>query len=494
MPPPPEENLGRHPTRGLKVCHVVATAEGARWVAEQLRGLRDRRGCEVMAVVGGERGGLIDLLRAENIPYHVEDFFFHTPRGILRAPLAVLRLARLFRRERVDVVQSHLFFSMVIARLAAWLADVPVRLAMYAAPFHLEAPTSRWIDRATCWMDSALIPSCEWTAELCRGMGVADARLPLIYYGPDESRFDPSGVEPAGVRAAFGWPPDTPLIVNVAYFYPRMQKSRWVPAAVHGRGLKGHGDIVRAAPYVLAQYPDAKFLLIGSGWGEAGEQYKREVEELAAGMGLGGSVIFPGLRPDANRILREADVAVQASLSDNPAGTIEALLMECPTVVTRVGGLVDTVREGETGLQAAPSDPADLARRIVEMLRDGARARAMGHAGRALMLRRFSLSRTVADLHELYCRLRGAEPRRFYNPFRSLARAIAAAPLAVYMAFRLIFVEMYLYIYLPAHIARVRGLPRGVLRRARRLRSSALSGAVRGRARGARGWLRRLHR
>ncbi|MFL6230925.1 MAG: glycosyltransferase family 4 protein [Pyrinomonadaceae bacterium] len=471
MSPHSEQNVSTAPPpgtrRALKVCHVVATVEGARWVAEQLRELRDRHGCEVMAVVGGEQGGLIDLLRTEGIPYYVENFPFDGALGVLRAPLAVLNLARLFRRERVDVVQSHLFFSMVIARLAAWLADVPVRLAMYASPFHLEARTSRWIDRATWWMESALVPSCVSSVELCREMGAPDGRLALVYYGPDERRFDPRDVAPAGVRASFGWPPDTPLIVKVAYFYPRLSKSRWVPAVVHGRGIKGHEDLVRAAPLVLAHYPDAKFLLVGSGWGEHGERYKREVEQLVHEMGLDSSVIFPGYRADANAILREADVAVQSSLHDNPAGTIESLLMECPTVVTRVGGLVDTVREGETGLQANPSDPADLARRIDEMLRDRGRARTLGRAGRKLMLERFTLSRTVDDLHALYRRLRDEETRAFYNPLRSLLRAAVAVPLGAYMAARLLFVDMALFTHLP----RLRYAPRGLYRRARRLRA-----------------------
>lgn len=457
-------------TRRLKVCHVVGTAEGARWVAEQLRELRDRHGCEVLAVVGGARGGLVELLRAERIPYHVGDFVFDTPRGMIRAGLAVLRLARLFRRERVDVVQSHLFFSMIVARLAAWLADVPVRLAMYAAPFHLDAHTSRWLDRATCWMDSALIPSCERSVELCRAMGVGAGRLPLIYYGPDERRFDPREIEPAGIRAAYGWPPDTPLVVKVAYFYPRMTKSRWVPEVLHGRGIKGHGDLVKAAPYVLAEYPRAKFLLIGTGWGEAGEEYRREVEGLVRRMGLEGSVLFPGYRADANRILREADVAVQASLHDNPAGTIEALLMECPTVVTRAGGLVDTVREGETGLQANPSDPPDLARCILDMLRDRERARAMGRAGRALMLERFTLSRTAEDLRALYARLRSREARKFYDPLRTLARALVAGPLLAYMAFRLVFLDLGVRAFVPARASRAARRVVAPYRRAGRLR------------------------
>lgn len=469
MPTLHEQNASHTPPRqGLKVCHVVATADGARWVAEQLRELRDRYGCEVSAVVGGDSGSLVNLLRAEGIPYHVESFAFWKPLDLLRAARAVFRLARLFRRERVDVVQSHLFFSMVIARLAAWLADVPVRLAMYASPFHLEAHTSLWIDRATCWMDSAVIPSCELSVELCREMGVGPDRSALIYYGPDERRFIPEKVEPADIRASFGWPPDTPLVVMVAYFYPRLSKSPWVPKVVHNRGIKGHGDLVRAVPHVLSEYPDAKFLLIGSGWGEAGESYKREVEELVRRMGLEESVLFPGYRADANRILREADVAVQASLNDNPAGTIESLLMECPTVVTRVGGLVDTVRDGETGLQANPNDPRDLARCIMKMLHEPERAREMGRAGRRLMLERFTLSRTVSDLHELYARLRGRRTRRYYDPARSLLRALVAVPVLAYVSLRLLFVDMLVFTYVPAFFRLLRQ-PSRILRRLARL-------------------------
>ena len=440
-PPASGDSRGRARQR-LKVCHVVATAEGARWVAEQLRELRDRYACEVCAVVGGPHGSLIDMLRAEGIPYRVENFNFTFGSGMIRAPLTILRLARFFRREGVDVVQSHLFFSMIVTRFAAWLADVPVRLAMYASPFHLEAAASRFIDGATWWMESMLIPSCEMSVELCREMGVGGDRLALIYYGPDERRFDPQRVERAGIRAAHGWPDSTPLVVKVAYFYPRLAKSRWVPAVVQGRGHKGHEDVVRAAPLVLREYPDAKFLLIGSGWGREGERYKSEVEELVRRLGLERSVVFPGYRADANSVLREADVAVQASLHDNPAGTIEALLMECPTVVTRVGGLVDTVRDGETGLQVNPSDPPDLARAIIRLLRDREGARAMGRAGRKLMLERFTLDRTVEDLHDIYLGLRRDARRRYFNPLRSLWRAAVAVPLMAYLAARLTLVDL----------------------------------------------------
>lgn len=446
VPPDPELSEAETPSK-LKICQIIATAEGGRWMVEQLRDLRDDYGCEVMAVVGGERGGLVDMLRAERIPYHVENFYFRSLQ-IFLLPFTILRLARLFRRERLDVVQSHLFFSIIIARFASWLADVPVRVAMYASPFHLEASTSLWIDRATWWMESMLIPSCEWTREVCRAMGVRDERMTLIYYGPDERRFDPQKIEPAHVRESFGWALETPVIAKVAYFYPRLGRSSWIPPVSHGRGGKGFGDLVRAAPFILAEFPTAKILLVGSGWGEDGMAYLKEIQELVRSMGLQDSVIFAGYRADANAILRDATVAVQASLVENLGGTIEALLMECPTVATRVGGMVDSVRNGETGILVEPSNPADLARGITELLRDPQRARALGRAGRKLMLERFTLRHTVRELHELYCRIR-EQKGRGHNPLVSLWRLIVAVPVFAYLTFRLFFMDVFLLKYFP---------------------------------------------
>lgn len=404
---------------------------------EQLRDLRDIYGYEVVAVVSAAEGKLIDKLRAEKIRYHVVKFATGgvSPRAVLGLPLAVLKLAWFFRRERFDIVQSHVFVTAVTARPAAWIADVPIRLAMIASPFHLEARLSRMLERATCFMETMIIPSCEWVHSLCSEVGVPDSRLsPVIYYGPDEKRFDPALVRPANIRRQYNWPDTTPLICNVAYFYHRMGKSSWIPPDVQGRGHKGHEDLVRAAPRVLAEFPDAKFLLIGTGWGPLGDAHFAEIKALVRELGLEANVIFTGYRGDANAILRESNVAVQAAINENLGGTIEALLMECPTVATRAGGMVDAVRDGETGVLVNVSDSDDLASGIIELLRDPDRARTLARAGRQHMLNRFTLSRTVKDLVGTYDQLALKQVRRrYYNPWVSLKRLLAGFPIFVRM-------------------------------------------------------------
>jgi glycosyltransferase involved in cell wall biosynthesis len=452
-----------------KVCHVVATTEGAPWMFEQLRELRDQYGFEVTAVVSGDHGKLIDQLDSEGIPHFVANFDFTTVRGMLRLPGSVFRLAQLFRQQRFDVVQTHIFLSMLVGRLAAWLADVPVRLSMIAGPFHLEAHTSRWIDRSTCWMETMLIPSCEESMRLCRKMGVPEKRLALVYYGPDEQNFNPRKTSPANIRQFFGWPPDTPLVGMIAYFYPRLSKGRWIPPYLHERGIKGHEDLINAATTILEEFPTTKFLLVGSGWGDAGESYRNELKEQVANLGLEDSIIFTGYHSNVKSILCEVNIAVQASLNENLGGTLEALLMECPLVATRVGGMVDAVLHGETGILVNPSSPNDLAEGIMKLLREPEVARTLGASGRKLMLKRFTLDRTVKDLAELYGRLivQGEKRRTFHSPLVSLWRASIGVPVLFYLAGRLIFADIFLPTYLPIYLARVRAVPRLIYYRVR---------------------------
>jgi len=468
----------------LRVCHIAATTEGAAWVFEQLRDLRDRFGYDVSVILNGSSGALVDRFKGAGIRVLVADFDFLGSGDLRALPKKILDLARILKRERFDVVQTHLFHSMVIGRIAAWLADVPVRLAMVAGPFHLEAYTPRWIDGSTQWMETGLVPSCEHSRTLYRSMGVASARLSVIYYGPDETKFEPSRELAADLRSEYSWAPGTPLIGMVAYFYPELGVNRWTPPAAHGRPVKSHAELIRAMPTVLREFPDAKLLLVGSGWEEGGRQYQAKMQALVGELGLADSVVFTGYRSDIPAVLKALDVAVQASVSENLGGSIEALLMRCPTVATRTGGLVDSVIDGETGVLVQPRDPADFARGIVSLLRDREAARALGERGRALMLEKFTLRKTAEDLHALYQAGYAAGPAGYRSP-RQAFRLIGGGVVGLYLALRYTIFDRHLLLawdagWRPWHFLTLRRLVRrmldGVLSptrtAARRLRSS----------------------
>jgi glycosyltransferase involved in cell wall biosynthesis len=443
-----------------RVCHVVATTEGAIWVYEQLRDLRDQFGYDVSVILNGSSGTLVDQFKSSGIPVLVSDFEFLGVSDLFALPKKILALTRLLRRERFDVVQTHLFHSMVIGRIGAWLADVPVRLSMVAGPFHLEAYTPRWIDISTQWMDTALVPSCELSRELYKSLGVEESRLKVIYYGPDERKFDPQNHQTADLRGEFGWEDDGPVIGMIAYFYAELGVNRWTPPAVQGRSVKCQSDLIRAMPGILKEFPKARLILVGSGWEEGGRQYLCKMQSLVRDLGLADRVTFTGYRTDVPEVLKAFDVTVQASLSENLGGTIEALLMETPMVATRVGGLVDSVVDGETGILVAPDDPASLANGILSLLRDPERGRRLARRGRQLMLERFTLRETVEREHVLYQRLL-KRSQGGYRPYLTLTRLFFGAAICGYLAARYRVVDAWLLPRLdagwrPWHFVRLR--------------------------------------
>ena len=433
---------------GLKICHVFAGVEGGRWVYDQLERLRDEHGCDVHVVLGGESGPTVDLFRAAGIPVKSLDFTLMRMRSFFSFPFRILSLAIWMRRQRFDVVQSHVIQSTIFARPAAWLADVPVRLVMVTGPFYMQAPSTRRMERETVFMETGVIPSCELTARLYRESGVPERLiLPTLYYGPRPEQWDPERAKPAGIRRELGFADDTPLIGSVAVFYPRCGTSSFVPPEAHNRHIKGHEELIGAMPLILQSFPDAKLLLIGKGWGPAGAGAEAELRELVREKGLEDSVIFTGYRSDIASLYRDLDVSVQASLNENLGGTVESLLMARPTVATRVGGMVDSVVDGETGLLAEPGDPKSLADAILRMLRDPDMARALGAAGRKRMLEGFTLSTTVQGLAGLYAEKRAGAPA--FRLHRSIGRLAIAAILHVPVVGRALLVDMFLQFVLP---------------------------------------------
>ncbi|WP_229732061.1 glycosyltransferase family 4 protein [Pseudomonas sp. N040] len=426
---------------------------------EQLRGLRDQHGWDVTAVVSAGQGSLIDMLRKEGIAYHVEPgFVLDGVASTLRMFGVVLRLMRFFRKHRFDVVQSHLLFATLPARFAAWLAVTPVRLTMYPSPYHLDAPITQWMDRFNWWMDSGLIASCQYTRTRLQELGVSPGRIALIYYGADESKYAPDQVIPIDVTAEFGWPASTPVIVKVAYFYPRQPTGAWTPAAVHDKNLKAFEDLIGAMPLIHKTCPDARLLLVGSAWGAAGQAYLEELQAQVRLLQLEQHVVFTGFRHDVNSILKRANVAVQASIYENSGGVIESLIMARPTVATAVGGMIDCVLDGKTGVLVRPSDPADMARGISSLLADPAWAAKLGENGRQWMLENFCLGKCCADLDQLYRRLLVQSQRGAYNPLVSALRCLIGLPLLCSLIFQIAFRDFYLPAHWPTQRLKIKNL------------------------------------
>jgi glycosyltransferase involved in cell wall biosynthesis len=209
--------------------------------------------------------------------------------------------------------------------------------------------------------------------------GCTASKIRAIPNGVDTERFRPRPPQ-AALRESLGLAPDVPVAGIVAALRPE----------------KNHPLFLRAAARVRRELPNAQFLVIGDG------PRRASLESLAGELGIADAVRFLGTRSDVPDLLSLIDVAVLTShMEANPVSILEAMAAEKPVVATRVGAVAETVLEGSTGFLTAPGADAEIAQRIVELLRDRPRAVVMGRAGRQHVLAQWSIDRMVEGYQDL---------------------------------------------------------------------------------------------
>jgi glycosyltransferase involved in cell wall biosynthesis len=209
----------------------------------------------------------------------------------------------------------------------------------------------------------------------------------VAYNGFDETIFQPLPPDPM-LRARFA-PAGTPLLL----FAGRL---------VTFKGI----DHLLDALVLLKERPQPHLLLIGDG------PHQASLERRAAALGLSDRVTFAGPQPHAElpRYYAIADAFVVPSIAHETFSIAACEAMSCqrPVIGTRVGGLPEVVRDGETGYLVPPGDAAALADRIGALLGDPAERTRMGAAGRAWTLEMFTWDRVIARMLACYTQVLGA--------------------------------------------------------------------------------------
>jgi glycosyltransferase involved in cell wall biosynthesis len=140
-----------------------------------------------------------------------------------------------------------------------------------------------------------------------------------------------------------------------------------------------------------------QFLVAGDGPRAA------ELRALANTLGIEAHVSFLGHREDVPALLALADAFVLPSRSEAfPNGAIEAMAAGLPVIASRVGGLLDLIDEGRTGLLVPPDNPSALADALESLIVSPARAEMLGAAAREEVTRLYSFDRMVREFEDLY--------------------------------------------------------------------------------------------
>ena len=166
--------------------------------------------------------------------------------------------------------------------------------------------------------------------------------------------------------------------------------------------LKGHDDLLEAAPEILQRIPSARFLLIGDGnwWGR--------LRRKAADLGVAESVVFRGLIPPSAvpSHLAQCDVLVHLSRREGlPRSLPQAMSVGLPVVAYDCDGAREVCLERETGFLLPAGDVKGLGDRLVELADNPELCVRFGRSGRNLVRRNFSVELMVDQLAGLYERL-----------------------------------------------------------------------------------------
>jgi glycosyltransferase involved in cell wall biosynthesis len=300
--------------------------------------------------------------------------------GVRKIPLSVrndldLRgvpaLRRLIRQERYDIVHLH---TKRAHALSLWLARgerrpkyIVTRRMDYPEPknYYTRYLYNRRVDGVVAISRSVV--DCLLEA------GVNRRSIRLIYSGIDPLPF--RGLSSAEQRAN-----DSAVVAMLAVLEER----------------KGHRFLLDAARVLKDRGRKIRYVFAGDG------SHKSQIQRMVQTLGLRDEVSFVGFIKDVPKFLSSIDVLVLPSLFEGlGVAALEAMAAEKPVVATRVGGLAESIIDGETGFLVPPQDGIALADSIEKLVADPSMARAMGLKGAARVQSSFTIEQ-MASQNEAY--------------------------------------------------------------------------------------------
>lgn len=267
----------------------------------------------------------------------------------------VPKLKAVMQKEKPDVVHTHLDV-IKYAVLAAKLAGVKkcVHTVHSLADREAEGQIQKMINgtyfRHGLSVPVALTPEVQASVEAFYGL--RPQRVPVIYNGIDLSRCIPKTTYDTG---------ETVTILHVGRFD--------VP--------KNHAGLLEAFRILQQRHPECRLRLVGDG------DLRESMEALAREKGISDAVEFCGMQSNVYPYLQEADIFTLPSVYEgNPMTIIEAMGTGLPIVASRVGGIPDMVRDGETGLLVEP-EPEAICDALTRLVEDSTLRRRLGQAAMA---------------------------------------------------------------------------------------------------------------
>ncbi|MDI1243722.1 MAG: glycosyltransferase [bacterium] len=279
-----------------------------------------------------------------------------------QAPTAFWRLFQYLKKERIEIVQTHLFDASLIGLSAARLARIPVRIFTG----HHSAETPLHGKRMVTWVDGlsprflanrTIAPSAQMKEIFIRDVGVYEEKVAVIPHGFDLEGWRSRASE-GNVRNQLG-------LGNQLMFLAAGRLS-WT---------KDYRTMIEGFEASLGERDDAILAIAGGGDDTL-------LRSLPAAKRLGDRLVFLGPRNDIASVMNACDVFVHTSLAESFGMVyIEAFALGKPLICTPTGIARDIVRDGKNGYLVRIGDAASVSEAVTKILSDRDRAVEMGAFG-----------------------------------------------------------------------------------------------------------------
>ena len=334
-----------------------------------------------MAFVADELG--VDVVRIDELRRDIAP---------VRDALAVIKLARLIRTQRPQILHTHTAKAGAVGRLAALLAG-DARPPIIVHTFHghvlrgyfdpLRTAGFRLLERRLARMSTALVAVSPQVRDDLVALGVAPrGKFAVVRLGVElDDRVDAGANGRAETRRLLGISPERFAV-------------GWIGRMT---GVKRTEDVLLAFRRLRESGVDACLCLVGDG------PDRDHVERRAHDLGVMRDTFFLGYQESVAPYFSAFDAFVLPSVNEGtPVTAIEALAGGRPVVATRVGGVPDVVRDGVDGFLVEAGAIDDLADRLARLAADPELRERMGAAGRERVLSRYAVDRLVDDVDRLY--------------------------------------------------------------------------------------------
>ncbi len=262
-------------------------------------------------------------------------------------PLLIPRMVKFIKKERIDLIHTHLFTANLWGRIAAWLSGVPVIATehnqdVWKKPFHF------FLDRVLFGATRKVIFVSKMVEQFYQShLSAVDGKACVIYNGIDTGKFSGANQAALNLKKEFGFNDGAKVLGMVGRLVPQ----------------KGHVYFLDALSMLRAKGHKVCGLIAGDG------PMRDELHTYAYDHGLGNFVAFSGFRSDMENVYRAMDVFVLASQYEGfPLVVLEAMAANVPIVATPVGGVVECLRDNENSLLVPFAESKQLAEALEKLL------------------------------------------------------------------------------------------------------------------------------